>query len=418
VTFRMTAHRVTYRVEEKLAWHKWVTPARLKRRPIHRWYLFPHSFTGDLVDALIDDWGLDESDQILDPFCGAGTTLLAAKKRGIPATGYDLSPLAVLASQVKTSNYQGTRLRSQWQRLHNRIDPRSWNAPSKIYPVLVREALPGKLLGAFDAIARSIEALECSDAERRFFQLALVRTLPQFSRAVATGGWLSWIANQKKTGGILHALQEQVGLMLDDVEAGGLPRRRYWSAEIGDARSLPAKAGAYSAVVTSPPYPNRHDYTRVFGVELMFLFLNWSQTRLLRYQSFESHPEAKPKRPSATNDYVRPVRLSRILSRLEKHKLDDRIIRMLNGYFLDSYLCLREAARAVCNKGHVAFVVGNAQYSGVAIPVDELIAKIGEDAGLHCEKLLAVRLRGNSAQQMGTYGRRPSRESVVLFRKM
>ena len=57
----------------------------------------PHSFTGDLVHALIDEWHLDETDNLLDPFAGAGTTLLAAKERGIPGSGYDLSPLAVLA---------------------------------------------------------------------------------------------------------------------------------------------------------------------------------------------------------------------------------------------------------------------------------------------------------------------------------
>lgn len=413
----MSAKKRTWQVEWHEDWRRWVTPTPLKKEPVHRWYYFPHSFTNDLVEALIDDWALDGSDRILDPFCGAGTTLVAAKKRGISATGFDLSPLAVLASQVKTSNYQAARLWSKWNELRDAIDPASWNGASKIYPILVKQAFPGKLLGAFDAIARSIEALDCSDAERRFFQLALFRTLPEFSRAVATGGWLSWTSNRRATSDILPALRQRAEEMLIDLETSGLPRRCGWSAEIADARSLPAQDGAFSAVITSPPYPNRHDYTRVFGVELMFGFLNWTQTRQLRYQSFASHPEAKPKRPAAQNMYVQPISLSRILSRLEKQKLENRIVRMLKGYFLDSYLCLREAARTCRKKARLAFVVGNAQYSGVTIPVDELIAQIGEQSGLRCEKLLAVRSRGNSAQQMGAYGRNPSRESIVLFRK-
>jgi SAM-dependent methyltransferase len=412
----MNDRKRKWQVEWQEDWRRWVTPTPLKEEPVHRWYYFPHSFTNDLVDALIDEWGLDESDHILDLFCGAGTTLVAAKKRGISATGYDLSPLAVLVSRVKTSNYQAARLRSKWQELYDAIDPASWNGASKAYPVLVREALPGKLLGAFDAIARSIEALGCSDAERRFFQLALLQTLPQFSRAVATGGWLSWTSNRRRTSGILSTLHQQTEQMLRDVEQHTLPRRNGYHAAIGDARNLPDENAAYSAVITSPPYPNRHDYTRVFGVELMFGFLNWAQTRQLRYQSFASHPEAKPRRP-ATNGYAEPVRLSRILSRLEKHELDARIMRMLKGYFLDSYLCLREAARVSRKKAHLAFVLGNAQYCGVSIPVDELVAEIGEHVGLHCQKLIAVRSRGNSAQQMGAYGRNPSRESVVVFRK-
>jgi hypothetical protein len=90
---------------------------------------------------------------------------------------------------------------------------------------------------------------------------------------------------------------------------------------------------------------------------------------------------------------------------------------MLDGYFLDLYLTLREVRRVCKRRARVAFVVGNAQYRGVPLAVDELTAEVGEQAGLKCEKLLVARYRGNSAQQMGKYGRNPSRESVVVFRR-
>jgi len=47
--------------------------------------------------------------------------------------------------------------------------------------------------------------------------------------------------------------------------------------------------------------------------------------------------------------------------------------------------------------------------------VDELTAEIGEQAGLRCDKIIAARYRGNSAQQMRDHGRKPSRESIVVF---
>ena len=84
---------------------------------------------------------------------------------------------------------------------------------------------------------------------------------------------------------------------------------------------------------------------------------------------------------------------------------------------MDIYLCLCEVAR-VCRKGaRAAFVVGNTQYDGTAILVDEFTAEIGEQAGLTCKEIRAVRWRGNSAQQMGKYGRVASRESIVMFEK-
>jgi len=405
-----------YAVEERKEWRWWVTPKPLADKPVHRWYIFPHSFTSELVHALIEEWGLGKEDRILDPFAGAGTTLLAAKEKGIPATGYDLSPLAVTACRVKLANYNISRLVRIWRDLQRDMNPARWNGAAKDYPELVRQALPGKLLGAFDALARGIDALHASEAERDFFRLALLTTLPRYSRAVATGGWLSWVKKRSGISTIPAELSARIACMIEDLHQSKLPRRAQWTIGQADARALPDKASTYSAVITSPPYPNRHDYTRVFGVELMFGFLDWEGTRKLRYQSFHSHPEAHPERPNA-NWYVPPRSLARAVARIRRKTSEPRIPGMLEGYFLDMYLALREVKRVCRAKANVAFVVGNAQYFGEAICVDEITAEIGEQVGLTCEKLLAARFRGNSAQQMGRYGRNPSRESIVVFRR-
>jgi hypothetical protein len=368
------------------------------------------------VHALIEEWGLGSKDHILDPFVGAGTTILAAKEKEVPASGYDLSPLAVCAARTKIEEHSITRLDKAWQVLKRHLNPVRWNGASRTYPGLVCKALPGRLLGAFDAVARRIDSLSCSNVERDFFRLALFASIPHYSRAVATGGWLSWVDRRTSVKSLPSVLTRRVEEMLDDLRVAKLPSGDHWRVALADARRLPDSDSTYSAVITSPPYPNRHDYTRVFGVELMFSFLDWEETRKLRYQSFHSHPEARPKRPKS-NGYVQPKALNGVIGRVKEKGIDWRIPSMLEGYFLDMYLCLREVKR-VCKRGaRVAFVVGNAQYCGQPLFVDELTADAGEQAGLTCEKLLVTRYRGNSAQQMGTYGRNPSRESVVIFRK-
>lgn len=405
-----------FAVEERKDWRWWVTPKPLAGKPIHRWYVFPHSYTSELVHALIDEWGLTSRDHILDPFAGAGTTLLAAKEKGIPATGYDLSPLAVLATRVKIANLKAGRLDDLWSRLCRGIQPARWNGAARDYPALVRQALPGRLLGAFDALDRSVSGLNATRTERDFFRLALLATIPEYSRAVAKGGWLRWVDRRRGTATLLADLSERIEMMLEDLEKAPAHRGAFWHVRTGDARLLPDAASRYSAVITSPPYPNRHDYTRVFGVELMFGFLDWEQTRQLRYQSFHSHPEARPVRPGA-NGYAQPPRLTRAAAQIGRKEKDPRVKEMIEGYFLDLYLALREVHRVCRRKARVAFVVGNAQYRGVPLAVDELTAEIGEQAGLTCERLLVARYRGNSAQQMGQYGRNPSRETVVVFQK-
>ena len=401
-----------YQITEHVEWRHWVTPKGAKEKAVHRWYLFPHSFTDDLVHALIDEWGLNDQDKILDPFVGAGTTLLVAKEMGIPSNGYDLSPLAVLASNTKTATFSRQRLEAAWQTLEPTLVYDSMVPMDRVYPELVQKALPEGRLEVLDAIATGIDNLNCSSSEQDFFRLALISIIPRFSHAVANGGWLRWLNQGTSAENVTNFFKKQVEMMLSDVCDTAPQGDRYWEARAADARAMPASDAEYSAVITSPPYPNRHDYTRIFGVELMFAFHNWEENRALRYQTFHSHPEARPNRPSAEK-YKPPEALENSVRDLS----DKRMRRMLDGYFLDMYLCLYEVVR-VCSKGaKIAFVVGNTQYDGTAILVDEFTAEIGEQAGLTCKEIRAVRWRGNSAQQMGKYGRVASRESVVMFEK-
>ena len=184
---------MSWQITKQAAWKRWVTPKDAKEKAVHRWYLFPHSFTDDLVHALIGEWGLDEQDKILDPFVGAGTTLLAAKEMGIPSSGFDLSPLAILVSNTKTSSFSRQRLDAAWLTLERKL-MRNATAPiNRVYPELVCKALPGGRLEALDSIVTAIENLDCSSSERDFFRVALIAVVPRFSHAVANGGWLRWL---------------------------------------------------------------------------------------------------------------------------------------------------------------------------------------------------------------------------------
>ena len=397
-------------------WRAWVTPKPLRISPVHRWYAFPHSFTGELVDALIKEWRLTRKDRVLDPFSGAGTTVLAAKMRGLAATGYDVSPLAVFVSRVKTRDYDVGHLEELWGCLQRRIQGRTFSGVRGEYSELIRQALPDGILATFEGIDVAIDALPARAKERDFFRLALLAILPKYSRAVAAGGWLKWVVNRTKSTSIAASLADRVFLMLEDLRTSEIPRGNHWRVVCADARSLPDADARYKAVITSPPYPNRHDYTRVFGVELLYGFLNWEQMRRVRYQSIQSHPEARPRRP-CYDDYKSPRGLNATLRKMQDAQLDAKILAMLEGYFIDLHLCLRECQRVTKPGGWIAFVVGNAQYRGCPLPVDEYLVRIGQSLGLSRQAVMAVRFRGNSAQQMGEFGRNPSRESVVVFRR-
>ena len=402
-----------YVLTEASEWKEWLTPKAVRERAIHRWYVFPHSFTDKLVHALIDEWQLTATDKVLDPFVGAGTTIVASRERGVPAIGCDLSPLAVFATNTKVATYCTRQLTDYWGQLsdmvHTEIDAFEYSGTG--YPMLVRDALSRGRLDVFAGIYRCIDKMGWPGNDGDFFRLALVSLIPEFSDAVASGGWLRWTNGGRSADDIWETYCRQIARMLSDVEQS-LYSELLWKASMADARRLPMSDERFSAVITSPPYPNRHDYTRVFGIELMTFFLSWEQNRALRHQSFHSHPEARPQRP-AVPGYVAPLGLEDCISNVG----DGRLRRMLRGYFLDLYLCLSEIARVCAPGARIGIVVGNAQYGGNAVMVDEYTAELGERAGLRCREIRVVRWRGNSAQQMKTFGRKPSRESIVVFRK-
>src|SRR5262245_54839703 len=70
---------------------------------VHQWYQIIMGFDWKLVQHIIERLEIGPEHLVLDPFCGAGTTLVQCKKQGIRSVGIDANPVCTLASQVKTS---------------------------------------------------------------------------------------------------------------------------------------------------------------------------------------------------------------------------------------------------------------------------------------------------------------------------
>lgn len=77
-----------------------------KQDEISRLHPYPARFIESIPRALIEVLGVRPDCNVLDPFCGSGTTLLEAQKMGINSVGVDLNPIACLISTVKTQEYR------------------------------------------------------------------------------------------------------------------------------------------------------------------------------------------------------------------------------------------------------------------------------------------------------------------------
>jgi len=388
------------------------TPKEMASLPRHRWFFYPHSFAPGLVEAILDHWDLPSGSPLLDPFVGAGTTLVVARDRGISAFGVDISPLSVLVSNVKAREYDPSDLHDALDGvLHAALGmgPEISNESPRLRRAFTRVELM-KLISLRSAI-NSQPALI-----RDFLMVALLNTARPFSRAVANGGWFRWVSKPGRARDIVPAFKAATNLMIADVGASHPARAdMIVSAELGDARTCVLSGQAFAGALTSPPYPNRHDYTRVFHIELLLMGKTEDEILELRHRSMRSHVEANDHSLPAL-DFPIPDELDRVLKSWPDG-IDRRVPKMISGYFEDLFRTIINLQSMLGRGGRAAFVLGNVQHAGVAVPVDACFAQIAAASNMEHVGTWVVRQRGNSAQQMMTYGRNPSRESIVLLRK-
>lgn len=394
-----------------------VAPRTTHRLAVHRWMVFGHSYAPQLVSRYARDWDLRPGAVLLDPFVGSGTTALAARALGFESIGMDLSPLAVLATLVKTSALDGSDLLLGASRVATNTTTRC-EVPD---PTQCEAAFTPRVLDEIRLVLGVAQGLAPSAPRLALaVRLALAAVAPQFSALVKSGGWLAAI-EPKCSDGLRDAVAARLGLMAADCQSL-LPTRRAARVAViqGDARQVPLDDGSVDAVVSSPPYPNRHDYSRAYAVELAVSCASAAETRHLRRQQIESHPEAAPLRPDAAGYQVPLVvrDVSEAVLASDAHKSTKRFVpSILAGYALDSYLVCKELKRVLRRGGRGAIVVGCVSYAGALYPTDWVVADAAEQAGLVVDRIDVARRKATSAQQNRRFGTQHKRESVVVLTK-
>lgn len=356
-------------IQEALQFKKLVTFIPNKREPIHNWYYFKEGFSKQLVDFFLSHFQINKDQIVLDPFCGVGTTNLSCKQNRIESIGFDISPLSVFVSRVKTADYDIEDLEKSVTSALKWKFERPKKIPQEDY---IRKAFP--IFSLEDIIFYRNKILEISDEKiRNFLFLALVDSSIKSSFARKEGAVVKIF--KKRVPPVSKLFKYKIRKMLRDLKITNLdpiPTK----IETGDARLLNLENDSVDCVITSPPYLNKIEYTKIYKLELS-LFFDYPETQLRSYVG---------KGEDAERDY-----------------------------FDDMKKALNEIYRVSKDGARVVVVIGGGCFPDHVVLCDERIAETAKNVGFKVNQILIARNLWCTRARTIKVGK--TRESIITMEK-
>ena len=437
---------------------------------LHRWLKYKEGFSADLVRSLLAEFHLQKGQVVADPFMGSGTTALVSMLNGYDTLGFDILPMSKVAIRAKTLIYDYDLC--ELQRLSEEIS--SLDVPtdySKRTPEvnITKDGYPTATSKELAFYKEHFSKADYSEKAKVLLELCTLNSLERISYSAKDGQYLRWdwrcpkiIAASEariKSGrkpfvvkldkgelpSLKQALLDELKLVIEDIKYLQRYNRKTFDAKCrfieGSALfELPKiKDGLISAVISSPPYCNRYDYTRTYAMELAYLGVTEGGFRLLRQNLLSCTVENKPKTDLLKEYYQgigRPETYQRVMSivggnvvlqeinyalklRKDNGEINNKgVLTMVNGYFTELAFLFAELYRTCKTGAYVAFVNDNVRYAGEVIPVDYLTTNLAEQIGFTPLKIYTLRQqKGNSSQQMKRYGRDALRKSITIWQK-
>ncbi len=400
--------------------------------PRHRWYFFKEGFSPPLVKEAINSVAGSRNRElnILDPFCGCGTTPLTSSQLLHKCTGIEVNPFLAFISKVKTtprkwrrSVYAANLLKiirlSSIERISSLENYSTFSERDGLDKWLFNR----EVLRKFTSILHAIE--EISPVYRNAFVLSAIVAAFDCSNVKRDGKALrykkDWKLQRYSGNDVINKFRKQALMIIDDAETfaiQSLYRPRIINADSRIALSW-IKDDSIDLVVTSPPYLNSFDYSDIYRPELFLCnyINNNKELTKLRLKTIRSHVQvAWPKKTSVESHLLIPI-----IQRLNncKNLWNPRIPLMVRAYFDDLNKVIKKLSNKLRRRGEAWIVVSTSAYGGVHIPVDLIIAELGNDAGLRLEGIHRLRDLRTSGQQFRQLNTKlpPLRESLIILTK-
>lgn len=347
---------------------------------------YPARFIPELPALALDCLGA--SGPVLDPFCGSGTTLVEAVRRGQRALGVDLNPIACLISRVKTTRWQEHDeglLRCHARGLVTQAATGDPSVLAELHLQIPRldhwfEGWAQRLLAG---AVTYVDQLDRSDPWRDRVALAVSASTVRISNQDSD---TRYAAVEKSTGPelALRILEDALRRIADWLRANAAEIETGAARVVeADARRIPLPDGSAAVAVFSPPYPNAYEYWLYHKYRMYWLGFDPIQ---VRGSEIGARPHYSGSGTRTANDFCNEM--TEVFS--EVHRL------LLPG-------------------GAAVVVVGDSIIRGESIDNSEILTGAADTAGFD---LLASRfriIRKTSTSFNRQHSRARDGEHVLLF---
>lgn len=400
--------------------------------PIHRWFRYSAGFSGAWVESVVTNYleiSKNKDITILDPFAGAGTTLLACDYIGVKSIGFEAHPLVYKIAKNKlnwTISIEELTRRANQVLLMAREYCTKGNKINK-YPDIVLKCYDSDNLKALDAL-RTIISSRSSDDIDKILWLAFICILRSSSHA-GTASWQYVLPNKRKAKvySAFDAFESQIKLMANDLEIFQNEAKASKALILEhDARNISSlDSNSIDLVITSPPYANNYDYADATRLELSVLgeIDSWADLQnKIRPALVRSCSQMVSKERKETFQYIKDPLLECIYDELylackslekerENHGGKKNYHTMAALYFLDLAKVWVELRRVCKDGAEVCFVVGDSAPYGIYLPVDKWLGELALSAGFKSYKF--EKLRDRNIKWKNRKHRVPLKEGIL-----
>lgn len=393
------------------------------RAPLHSWFPYLEGYSPRFVESVKQEY-LPKAKRILEPFAGSGTTPIILGQAGVECAYSEANPAMAFIIQTKLEILSLTSAKRK--QLAGKIFILSKHLSGRVRLAKSDSRLRDTYIATFgDSVFFDASALEnilrlrtinddVNDEDKALgncLTLAVLASLIPSSRLKRSGD-LRFKTPKELLSGIpciLDAVSERLFSQAVDIASVAELRARAQFACDTAGGLHKAVEGAWDGVITSPPYLNGTNYIRNARLELWYHREIQTKSDLRRLR--DSVITSGINDVDAQTD-CRPVTVGveRVVAELEKNAYDQRIPKMVGGYFRCMHVALASLSACLRKKGRICIDIGDSIYAGVHVPTDDLLVEVAEGLGLRTLERIHLRKRISKGGQ-------PVRQQLLVFEK-